>query len=352
MYPILYRRKTRTRYFAALLLLALGLRLFCQPELRQTLLERSRAALSGGALFRAALFLETGLRAEPAPAGSLSDPSSTEDPDPVGSDALIAPTSSAFPATAEAEAADAPAPFTAAEAEAIRFRGNCDYETDKTALLLRPLGWGRAEGPRVLIIHSHSCEAYTQSEGHTYIPDANYRTLDQENSVIAVGDALAEALGDLGVKVLHDRSYNDYPSYNSSYSVAREKIQDYLDRYPSLTMVIDLHRDALDEPVRETVEWEGRTLAPLMLVVGTDEGGLHHPHWEDNLSCALKLQALGNRLLPGLFKKLSFRRERFNEDLTPGSLIVEVGSTGNTLPEALASMPWLARCVAELLRCP
>ncbi|MBQ2618772.1 MAG: stage II sporulation protein P [Oscillospiraceae bacterium] len=374
MYPILYRRKTRTRYFAALLLLALGLRLFCQPELRQTLLERSRAALSGGALFRAALFLETGLRAEPAPAGSLSDPSSTEDPDPVGSDALIAPpssgppsaedtpsvgsdaliapTSSAFPATAEAEAADAPAPFTAAEAEAIRFRGNCDYEADKTALLLRPLGWGRAEGPRVLIIHSHSCEAYTQSEGHTYIPDANYRTLDQENSVIAVGDALAEALGDLGVKVLHDRSYNDYPSYNSSYSVAREKIQDYLDQYPSLTMVIDLHRDALDEPVRETVEWEGQTLAPLMLVVGTDEGGLHHPHWEDNLSCALKLQALGNRLLPGLFKKLSFRRERFNEDLTPGSLIVEVGSTGNTLPEALASMPWLARCVAELLRCP
>ena len=94
MYPILYRRKTRTRYFAALLLLALGLRLFCQPELRQTLLERSRAALSGGALFRAALFLETGLRAEPAPAGSLSDPSSTEDPDPVGSDALIAPPSS------------------------------------------------------------------------------------------------------------------------------------------------------------------------------------------------------------------------------------------------------------------
>ena len=88
-----------------------------------------------------------------------------------------------------------------------------------------------------------------------------------------------------------------------------------------------------------------------MLVVGTDQGGLSHPHWERNLSCALKLQALGNREDPGLFKRLSFRKERFNGDMTPGSLIVEVGSTENTLEEAQASMPYLARILAELLRC-
>ena len=117
-------------------------------------------------------------------------------------------------------------------------------------------------------------------------------------------------------------------------------------------MVLDLHRDALEKPVRETVELDGQTLAPLMLVIGTDEGGLYHPNWADNLSCGLKLQALANRETPELFKRISFRAQRFNGDLTGGSLIVEVGSTENTLPEACAAMPYLASYVAELLECP
>ena len=167
-----------------------------------------------------------------------------------------------------------------------------------------------------------------------------------------IARALAEALGALGVEAVHDRSLNDYPSYNRSYAVAREKIAAYLEEYPSIVMVLDLHRDALDEPVRETVERDGRTLAPMMLAVGTDQGGLEHPHWEDNLSCGLKLQALGQRDEPCLFKRLSFRKERFNGDLCPGALIVEVGSTENTLPEALAAMPYLADYVAELLTLP
>ena len=149
--------------------------------------------------------------------------------------------------------------------------------------------------------------------------------------------------------MIHDTSYNDYPSYNSSYAVAREKIQGYLAEHPSIRIVIDLHRDAMEVPVREATELDGQAVAKLMLVVGTDEGGLYHPDWARNLSCALKLQALTNRSAPGLCKDLSFRRERFNGDLCPGEMIVEVGSTGNTLPEALAAAPYLARSIAELL---
>ena len=147
------------------------------------------------------------------------------------------------------------------------------------------------------------------------------------------------------------QEYTEDPSYNRSYAVAREKIADWLEQYPSIVMVLDLHRDALEQPVRETVERDGQVLAPLMLVVGTDEGGLSHPHWPDNLSCALKLQALGNRDQPSLFKRISFRASRFNGDMSPGALIVEVGSTENTLEEACASMPYLARYVEQLLRC-
>ena len=373
MYPILYRRKTRTGFFVTLVLLALTIRLLCAPALRSAVLDTIAESPIGETLLKAAFLLETGTLPELAPrsaqpevpapscsgaqcappntspssAGNEPAPQSGDDPSAAARQPDVAP-----PPTTDPPAPEEPPPsFTVAEAEAIRFRGNCTYSVDKAALLLRPLDWPERPGPKVLIVHSHSTEAYTQSEGHAYLPSGNYRTLDLSCSVIAVGDALAEALGDLGVDVIHDRSLNDYPSYNRSYAVAREKIQAYLEEYPSLVMVLDLHRDALDKPVRETVEREGRTLAPLMLVVGTDEGGLSHPHWDRNLSCGLKLQALANRDAPGLFKALSFRASRFNGDLSPGALIVEVGSTENTLEEACASMPYLARYVAELLRC-
>ena len=369
MYPILYRRKTRTGFFVTLVLLAIAIRLLCAPALRSAVLDEARSLLRSETLLKAAFLLETGTLPELTPCPTVPEesrsgaqcapPNTLPAGVPPSAESAPAPQSevdpSAIPTDSTCSAPTEPSPsppsFTAAEAEAIRFRGNCTYSVDKAALLLRPLDWPERPGPKVLIIHSHSTEAYTQSEGHAYLPSGNYRTLDLSCSVIAVGDALAEELGELGVEVIHDRTLNDYPSYNRSYAVAREKIQAYLEEYPSLVMVLDLHRDALDKPVRETVEREGRTLAPLMLVVGTDEGGLTHPHWDRNLSCGLKLQALANRDAPGLFKALSFRASRFNGDLSPGALIVEVGSTENTLEEACASMPYLARYIEALLRC-
>ena len=377
MYPILYRKKTRIRFYLCLLGAALCLRLLCAPDLREAVRREARELLGRSELLRGVVFLETGMRTtEASPIESTDNAarrdeqcsSADEQPDPTarrdeqcssaeppqGIDAATRrdeQCSSQHPGSEDPHAPEI-APFTPEEAEEIDFRGDCSYEVDKAALLLRPLDWPKEPGPKVLIIHSHSCESYTECDGHTYLPSANYRTLDMNNNVVAVGDALAEALARLGVEVIHDRTYNDYPDYNSSYAVARSKIKAYLEQYPSIVMVLDLHRDALEKPVRETVELEGQTLAPLMLVIGTDEGGLYHPNWADNLSCGLKLQALANRETPMLFKRISFRAQRFNGDLTGGSLIVEVGSTENTLPEAVAAMPYLAEYVAELLECP
>lgn len=370
MYPILYRKKTRTRFCLGLLLLALCVRVSCQPTLGQAVWQGTKAVLESKALRHGALYLETGLLPERETAGgtpeaaapnaaahdlpyrdeqcsSADEREGTEETDKQCLSLQPEPETTQGPETTPGIA-----PFTAEEAEAISFRGNCSYEVDKAALLLQALNWPDEPGPKVLIVHSHSCESYTQCEGHSYLPSANYRTLDPENNVVAVGDALAEELAALGVELIHDRTLNDYPDYNRSYAVARGKIQSYLEQYPSIVMVLDLHRDALEKPVRETVELDGQTIAPLMLVIGTDEGGLNHPHWADNLSCGLKLQALANRDSPDLFKRISFRKQRFNGDLTRGSLIVEVGSTENTLPEAQAAMPYLARYVAELLECP
>ncbi len=347
MIPWLYQRRFRTCYCVGLLLFALALRLVLSPGLPARAAAGVRRFLGSRTLFEVALFLETGITNPDWQTMAPSTPAAETQPSSRTRQETEAPTLAAEP---EPEPEPPVPTFSAAEAAALEMRGNCSYKADKTALLLRPLGWTRTEGPQVLIVHTHSCESYTQSEGHTYIPDGNFRTLDKTASVIAVGDALAEELAARGVEVIHDRTWNDYPNYNRSYAVAREKIQEYLAEYPSVLLVIDLHRDALAEPVREAVTLDGVDCAKLMLVVGTDEGGLNHPHWDRNLSCALKLQALANRETPGLFRPLSFRKERFNGDLSPGEMIVEVGSTGNTLDEALASMPLLADLLTELLR--
>jgi stage II sporulation protein P len=365
-----YRRKRRLLAAFCLVLAAAVLRLIAGPQLWQRAGSRLQTVLAGRDLFAAVLYLETGMvLQEPAGQAVSLAAQGTKPAQPPAATAApaapeTAPAATAAPPAPETEPPSAettaetsseaaeplPEPFSPEEADRISLRGNCTYKVDKRELLDRALDWEMKEGPKVLIIHSHSCESYTQCEGHTYIPDANFRTLEKEESVIAVGDELERELNRLGVETVHDRSWNDYPSYNSSYAVARKKIAEWLAEYPSIVMVLDLHRDALEDPVRETAALGGVTCAPLMLVVGTDEGGLDHPHWERNLSAALKLQALANREEPDLFKSLSFRKERFNGDMTPGSLIVEVGSTENTLPEAQASMPYLARYVAELLR--
>ena len=353
MYPLLYQRRARTGFCAGLIAFALALRLAMIPGIWGRALSGTRQALGSRTLFRLVIFAQTGLTELPG-VSAAADEAIRNRPEVAGE----GPTPAAEQEQPEdpwqavrdsGEAGEMVLPFSAAEAEGITLRGNCSYTVDKAALLLQPLDWELQPGPKVLILHSHSCEAYTPSPGLEYEASGDHRTLQADRSVIAVGDKLEAELKKLGVECVHDRSLHDYPDYNRSYAGARASSLELLEKYPSVLLVIDLHRDALEKPVRETAQSEGRTAAPLMLVVGTDEGGLNHPHWQRNLSCALKLQALGIRRNPGLWKALSFRRERFNGDLSPGAFIVEVGSTENTLPEAEASMPELAQTVAELL---
>ena len=252
-------------------------------------------------------------------------------------------------AAQETEAAASVPPFLPEEADAVALGGNCDYSVDKQALLLAPLPFSVAGAPQVLILHTHSSEAYTPTEACAYEQSAAFRTLDRTRSVVAVGDALEAALAERGIGAIHDRSCHDYPDYNGSYADAKNSIEELLAKHPSIVLVLDLHRDALDEPTREALTLAGADCARLMLVVGTDEGGLYHPFWQDNLSVALKLQVLLERQTPGLCRAMQLRKERFNGQTSPGAFIVEVGSTGNTLEEAVNSMPYLAEAIAELL---
>lgn len=282
----------------------------------------------------------------------ILEPEGVQDETPVQAEI---PTASEPPAEPEPEPADPPLAFSADEADAIGIVGACSYQPDKQALLTRPSALSLAgSGPAVLIVHTHSSEAYTMEAGFEYPESDALRTLDERYSVIRVGDEIADILTEAGISVLHDTQPNDYPNYNGAYERMRQTIEGYLAEYPSIQMVLDIHRDAAEDadgnPVALTADVGGEACAELMLVVGTDEGGLSHPDWQENLANALKLQVLLNRSAPGLCRNLNLRTERFNQHETPGSLLVEVGASGNTLAEALRSARILGQALAVFLR--
>jgi stage II sporulation protein P len=230
---------------------------------------------------------------------------------------------------------------------------SCSLRPDIQALLEKPLSWDlTGEQPTVLILHTHATESYTPA-GESYAETSAYRTLDESYNMLSIGALVAELLAEEGITAVQDRALHDYPSYNGSYVDARKAIQEYLEKYPTIRLVLDLHRDAAGtnaNQLRTEVEIEGKTSAQLMLVMGTNAAGQKHPHWEDNLSLGLKLQAQLETQAPGITRPTVLRAQRFNQDLCPGALLVEVGAAGNTHAEARLAAEQLARAIATLAK--
>ena len=244
--------------------------------------------------------------------------------------------------------------FSADDADAVQIGGACSYEVDKQALLLREaMPKAKSDGPQVLIVHTHSSEAYTPEAGWEYDESDPMRTGDDNYSVIRVGTQFEQVLQAHGIGVVHDTELNDYPTYDGAYERMRVKIETYLAEHPSIRMVLDIHRDAVEDtdgtPMAFSADVDGEQTAQLMLVVGTDEGGLTHPNWQDNLSNAMKLQVLLEQDSHGICRPIDLRTERFNAHLSAGSVLVEVGASGNTLREALRAAEHLGEAVAALL---
>lgn len=241
--------------------------------------------------------------------------------------------------------------FTAALAEELKLTYSCALRPDLGTLLEQPLEWDlRSDEPTVLILHTHTTESYTKQD-EDYQETSAYRTLDENYNMLSVGDALARVLEENGIRVIHDRALHDYPSYNGSYTHARQAIADYLAEYPSIRLVLDLHRDAsgdIRNQLRTQATVDGEPSAQLMLVMGTDAAGLSHAGWETNLALGLKLQLQLEALAPGITRPINLRGQRFNQDMTPGSLLIEVGAAGNTHPEAIRAAQVLGRAIVAL----
>ena len=205
--------------------------------------------------------------------------------------------------------------------------------------------------PTVLIVHTHATESYTKQPGEIYEEDSDYRTFNPSYNMLSIGEELTRVLTAGGISVLHDRTLHDYPTYSGSYDHARQTISAYLEAFPSITMVIDLHRDALnfdeDPQLTTLAHVDGNRSAQLMVVAGTDRN-LHFDGWEENLAVGIKLTAVLEKMYPGITRPIQLRSQRFNLDMTLGSLLVEVGANGNTHEEALTAVRALGAAILAM----
>ena len=223
-----------------------------------------------------------------------------------------------------------------------------DYFNKKVNLTLQPA----KKGPQILIVHTHTTEAYTKGKKDKYEETDPARTLNNNYNMVRVGEEMKQVFEDMGLSVVHDTGKHDYPSYNGSYAHALNSIERYLKKYPTIQVVLDVHRDAIIDSkgvsYAKRTKVSGESVAQVMLVVGTNDMGLSHPKWKDHLALAVQMQKKMLAIDKSFPRPIDLRSPRFNGHATPGSMLVEVGTSGNTLQEALAGARCFARAAGEL----
>lgn len=212
----------------------------------------------------------------------------------------------------------------------------------------------RQGGPQVLIVSTHTCEAYTPDEANRYVPTDNDRTEDPQFNMLRIGREAKAVFEAAGIRVLLDETVCDLPSYNGSYKKSLSVIEKRLKEYPTISVVLDLHRDAITlgdgTRVRLTAEIDGKTVAQAMAVVGTDQSGQAHPNWRQNLAFANAVQATADQLYPGLMRPINLRTGRFNQHTSTGALLYEIGTAANTLDEALSCVRCLSDAIVKTIK--
>lgn len=347
----------------SVLLAGAALRLAMLAGAGEAVSEWAREISSDGSLITATLSLELGSKPDLPQESPEQGQDVQETPDnsaPEGEEVLrelvstmqvrVTPTPEA---QEETEAEETPEILPTTISAGVSVTNDTSFDIDLQALAAEGLSMRlKKDEPQVLIVHTHSSEAYTQDPFDRYEESDTSRTEDRNYNVVRVGDELASRLEEFGINVIHDREIYDYPSYTGSYTRSGEAVESYLSEYPSISIVIDLHRDALgsgDVVYKTKAEVKDRSSAQVMLLIGTGENGLYHPNWRENLKLALYMQNAMDDKYPTLARPIALKKERYNQHLTAGSMILEVGSSGNTLSEALLAIDLFADSVGPAL---
>lgn len=238
----------------------------------------------------------------------------------------------------------------------VYMKNSTNLEINIKELLSAPLDFkiAKNDSPQVLIVHTHTTETYMTEDADYYTSAFSSRTRDAQKNMVSVGNIVAEKLNQAGIKTLHDATEHDYPNYTGSYSRAAKTINSYLKKYPTIKVVLDLHRDAVSsgdsDKVKLVTEINGKKAAQVMLVMGSQSGSVtNFPKWKENLKLAVRLQQKIEEKYPTLARPLSLMPKNYNESLTTGSLLIEFGTDVNTLAEAHYSAELVGDSIAELL---
>lgn len=228
------------------------------------------------------------------------------------------------------------------------------YKIDIEKLLEEKLNFKlNKNGIEAVIYHTHTSESYTPSREYMYEASGVFRTLNNNANMVKIGEQIKKELQKFGIGVYHDVTIYDHPDYNSSYSKAGKGIAQTLNKYKNSKIVLDVHRDAIGvntEQYKPVVKIDGKNVAQFMLVVGTNQGGLSHPNWKENLKLALKIKKLADQKYPGLCRYVILRKERFNQQVSNGAMIVEMGATGNTVEEVLETSKYFSELLVEVCK--
>lgn len=236
---------------------------------------------------------------------------------------------------------------------AIKNASSSSINVDEEFSVAPKLNLTNTSDPQVLIVHTHTTEAYMTYYAGYYNANDPPRSGDNTRNVVAVGDAIAAQLQAAGIGVIHDTTVHDSP-YTGAYDRSEATIEKNLKQYPSIRVVLDIHRDAMNSSekveVKPTVVINGKKAAQLMIIACvSDTKDMPNPHWHENLRFALRLQNALNTQYQGIARPLYLVDSRYNEHLTNGSLLIEIGSTANTVSEAVYSGGILGKTLSQVL---
>lgn len=208
--------------------------------------------------------------------------------------------------------------------------------------------------PEVLIFSTHTTESYMLEDRNYYTDKDATGTTDSSKNVVQIGSIIKQNLEQNGFSVIQNSTIHDHPQFSGCYDRSAETVKSYLKKYPSIKIVIDLHRDSVNyddgTKVKPTVEIDGKKAAQVMLVAGCEAGAVEgFPNWRENLRLSMKLHQTIEDMYPGLARAITFTARKYNLHLTTGSLLIEIGTEANTLKEAEYSAKLVSDALIKLL---
>ena len=229
----------------------------------------------------------------------------------------------------------------------VYIRNTTQYTLSNEELLKPFAAELTGEAPQILILHSHGSEGYTPVVDDGIVWSGDHRTTDSRYNVVRMGDAMAEVFAQAGISVLHDRVLYDDPAYDGAYERAADAIRGYLEKYPTLSFVLDVHRDAIEDRAGhqyKVITREDPHCAQISFVMGSN-----NEHWLENVKLAVAVQQKLTDMSPTLMRPLTLRNSNYNQHLTTGSMLVEIGAAGNSLDEALRAARLFAAGLAQVI---